>query len=198
MAHYGNKRRQFLVDKKTQFKIAFSLTALWFAGGLIVAGFPAFAMFCFGTLIEMRPLADVTKEVVDAMWFPVIMAVIVIPLGVWYSIRFSNRIAGPIFRIHRECRRLLEGEDSYPAHLRDKDFFMDFADTFNKLRDRILTLESMLEQRGISVRPEDQSSENSSDEQNDSAEASVEQESKPAGLPIGDMGGSINSSNSVV
>ncbi len=137
-----NKRRQYLIDRRTQFKIAGQLVALWFAGIAIVAGFPLFAMLMYGGIIAKLPMPMIFEQIFDAVWFPLMMALIVVPLGVWYSFRFSNRLAGPIFRVNREITRLAGGIDSCPVTLREGDFFKELAESFNGLREQVLRLES--------------------------------------------------------
>ena len=139
-----NQRKKFLIDKNTQYGIARGIIAFWLTGILIVTSFPLLAMAVYGTLIAQRPTSFVVAELIDAAWFPCVTSLLFIPIGVWYSIRFSNRIAGPIFRINREMSRLNVGDASHEVWLRENDFFKPFGETYNATRDRILALEKRI------------------------------------------------------
>lgn len=139
-----DQRKKFLIDKNTQYGIARGIIAFWLTGILIVTSFPLLAMAVYGTLIAQLPTSTVIAELIDAAWFPCVTSLLFIPIGVWYSIRFSNRIAGPIFRINREMRRLNDGEESNEVWLRDNDFFGHLGNTYNATRDRILSLEQRI------------------------------------------------------
>lgn len=146
-----NSRKQYLVDRQTQIGIAVQLVALWFAGIVIVAGFPIFAMLIYGGMVAQLPLNMIFSQIVEAIWFPMMMSVIVVPLGIWYSIRFSNRLAGPVFRIKRELGRLESGEEAFQVTLRRGDFFTDLADSYNNLRVRFMRLEARNRQLELEI-----------------------------------------------
>lgn len=77
----------------------------------------------------------------------VIISIIFIAYIIYVFTLFSNRIAGPMYRIDQTLSALSEGDLSVQIHLRDKDEFQYAADTFNSmisnLRERIHTIGQM-------------------------------------------------------
>jgi methyl-accepting chemotaxis protein len=61
----------------------------------------------------------------------VLLAVMTI-IGLFYS----HRIAGPVYKMNREIRRVLEGSEGVRIKLRKKDKLKDLAATLNALLDR--------------------------------------------------------------
>lgn len=61
------------------------------------------------------------------IWTSVIISVV----GTLIGLRFSHRLAGPIFRLKKELRRLNEGEKIEEIVLRDADFFREVVDELN-------------------------------------------------------------------
>ena len=137
-------RKKFLIDRHTQYAVARAIIAFWLTGILIVTSFPLLVMAVYGTLIAQLPTSTVVAGLIDAAWFPCVTSLLFIPIGVWCSFRFSNRVAGPIFRINREMGRLNTGEQCDEVWLRDNDFFKQLGETFNATRERILSLEQQI------------------------------------------------------
>ncbi|MCH7729716.1 MAG: hypothetical protein IH991_25080 [Planctomycetes bacterium] len=52
-------------------------------------------------------------------------------------VRLTNRFAGPVFRLRREMERLANGEKVKPVHFREGDYWQDFAESFNKIVERL-------------------------------------------------------------
>lgn len=138
------QRKKLLVDQTTQFAIARGIVVFWLAGILVVTSFPLLVMAVYGSLIAQLPTRSILSELIDAVWFPWITSVLFIPIGVWYSFQFSNRIAGPIFRINREMQRLNAGEECNEVWLRDRDYFKSLGQTFNETRGRLRQLQQRI------------------------------------------------------
>jgi methyl-accepting chemotaxis protein len=66
-------------------------------------------------------------------WMFLATSGIVTVVGTLLGIRFSHRIAGPIFRLKKEFRRLNQGEKIEEVNLRNADFFLELADEFNTM-----------------------------------------------------------------
>ena len=64
-------------------------------------------------------------------WAFVWTSVIISVVGTLIGLRFSHRLAGPIFRLKKELRRLNEGEKIEEIVLRDADFFKEVVDELN-------------------------------------------------------------------
>jgi nitrogen fixation/metabolism regulation signal transduction histidine kinase len=66
---------------------------------------------------------------------PVMVVCQMILLVVWLlaGLFFTNRIFGPLLRLHGEINALREGEDRPPVKLRKGDHFVDLIDDFNAM-----------------------------------------------------------------
>jgi hypothetical protein len=137
-----NRRRKLIVDRHSQGAITWHLIRFWLFGGLVVAIMPLTAMVIWSALIENAPRHVLFSWITEVFWFPALVAVLVLPPGIWYSIRFSNRIAGPVTRIQREIHRLICNEPGEDVSLRDGDLFRELADSFNALRRRVGQIEA--------------------------------------------------------
>lgn len=58
-------------------------------------------------------------------------------LGMLIGVRFSHRLAGPIFRLKKEIKRLNAGEKIEEINLRDADFFRELAEEINALTKKL-------------------------------------------------------------
>lgn len=63
------------------------------------------------------------------LWTSGIISVLATLIGM----RFSHRLAGPIFRLKKEIHRLNNGERIEEINLRDADYFTELADELNSL-----------------------------------------------------------------
>jgi hypothetical protein len=82
----------------------------------------------------------------DEMWQwygpAAIASLAVLPLVIIDVVRLSNRFAGPLYRLRREMRKLASGEPVRALKFRDGDFWMEFADEFNSVAQRLNLLET--------------------------------------------------------
>ena len=46
---------------------------------------------------------------------------------------FSNRIAGPLYRLRSEMKKVADGAEARPVHFRKSDLFKVVADQYNEL-----------------------------------------------------------------
>lgn len=65
-----------------------------------------------------------------------IMIGVLICVGLWAFI-YSHRVAGPLYRIHKNIDEMARGEDIPPVVLRKNDEFKDLAASLEKLRLKI-------------------------------------------------------------
>jgi nitrogen fixation/metabolism regulation signal transduction histidine kinase len=63
----------------------------------------------------------------------IIVAILNILFLVLFNIYYSNKIAGPLYRLKRNVDKKLNGESVYPVKFRHKDEFQELADSINKL-----------------------------------------------------------------
>ena len=70
---------------------------------------------------------------------------LVLPLALFDCLVFSNRFAGPSWRLRQALDSLANGQDVGTIQLREKDEFRDLADSVNRIAKRLETQEHDLE-----------------------------------------------------
>ncbi len=145
-----NRRKRYFIDSAVQgallrrillhWLIFFAMTALtlplWrLMSGAEIAG--PFSTMLFRSWQDTAPVL-------------VILAVM-IPIFVWDTVKFSNRFAGPMYRLHRTIQSLKNGETFRPIRLRKGDFWEDLAADFNAMVERLAQQDPPAEADGDKV-----------------------------------------------
>lgn len=127
-------RRQLFVDRKVQGALVVRAIGYWF--------------FCLLTMALGLMLwrlwtgpARLFYLQFDEMWHwygpAAVASLFVLPLVIVDIVRMSNRFAGPLYRLRRELRKLADGQPVRAIKFRDGDFWMEFADEFNAVAQRL-------------------------------------------------------------
>jgi signal transduction histidine kinase len=66
-------------------------------------------------------------------WLIFLEMVILVPLVMWWGIRLTHRVAGPLVRIHGGLARLIRGDYAVQIRLRAGDELQDLAAQVNAL-----------------------------------------------------------------
>lgn len=66
--------------------------------------------------------------------------ILLTPLVAYDMLKLTNRFAGPVFRLRREMKRLINGESIQPLSFRDGDHWPEMAELFNQLRQELIEL----------------------------------------------------------
>jgi hypothetical protein len=104
---------------------------LFFLGGLVILFAPSMYLLATGkNLKEMEPAAREFLILHGRVW-PA--ALFIFGGGFVYTLLFSNRMAGPIYRINSVLRKMIEGEYPDKVPLRRGDYFHDTADLLELL-----------------------------------------------------------------
>ena len=77
--------------------------------------------------------AELGQRMISDLWFPMTMSFLVFPIVAYDCIRFSNRIAGPIWRVRQTIRDINDGEPVRMITLRKDDYCNELADEVNRL-----------------------------------------------------------------
>lgn len=139
-----SKRRRLFVDVQVQ--------------GALLARTVLYWTFCLVALMLMlicwriatgQPKPLVTELVTFWKEFSpaIVISLLLLPLVVWDSVRLSNRFAGPMYRLRRSIRQLADGEPTQQLFFREGDFWKAVANDFNRLAQRVETLEAQAENR---------------------------------------------------
>lgn len=129
-----NRRRIRLVDRQYQLGMAwrmFLAFLLFFAIGIFLVFAPSmFGLLVGADLVELEPAAREFLILHRRIW-PAVLFVLV---GVFvYTALFSQRIAGPIYRINTVLQAMLRGEYPESVTLRKGDHFHQTADLIARL-----------------------------------------------------------------
>jgi hypothetical protein len=129
------KRQRFrLVDKQYQLDLAWRMLGaflLFFFIGIVLVFTPsAFRLLTGATLTELEPASQEFLILHHRIW-PAVLFVLV---GIFlYTLWFSHRIAGPIYRINSVLQTMLNGEYPNRVVLRKGDHFHSTAELLEAL-----------------------------------------------------------------
>ena len=129
-----NRRKSRLVDRQYQFGLAWRMLLvflLFFAIGVFVVFAPSiFGLLTGADLAELEPAAEEFLILHRRIW----PAVLVVLAGVFvYTLCFSHRIVGPIYRINQVLHKMLRGEYPGSVTLRKGDHFQQTAELLERL-----------------------------------------------------------------
>ena len=124
------RRKKVLVDRELQLGMASRLLTYWCATW--------FAVFAIPILIQIFFLSDVSfKELmarmIDDLWFPMMMSLLMLPIVARDCVKFSHRVAGPVWRFRKTLRDFNDGKQVETIKLRKDDYCQELADEFNRL-----------------------------------------------------------------
>ena len=131
---YSVKRHRFrMIDREIQFGLAWRMMfafILFLLLGVIVMFAPSMFRLASGSKVDELQAAREFLILHTRIW----PAVLVTLGGVFaYTLFFSQRIAGPIYRINATLKKMIKGEYPRDVTLRRKDFFMDTAEHLQSL-----------------------------------------------------------------
>jgi methyl-accepting chemotaxis protein len=139
-----NRRTTIVINKKFQYQYSLLIVAL--------------AVLLVNVFIMVRMLfpGEVPLYLPTSMVFGLAALELCLIAAIWYSsLKASHRIAGPVYVIAREVRRLGAGDLSASINLRDKDMFQEEAqamnESFGALRSRIVTIKGISAQLEVAL-----------------------------------------------
>lgn len=134
-------RRQYFVNGKVQGNLACRVSLYWLYCLVTVALMSA----CWMVLFDRPNSSGEFFMRLGAHTAPVLLSsVLLLPLVLLDSVRFSNRFVGPVFRLGRALERLADGQRVHNIQFRANDFWYDYAQSFNRLNERVISLEEQL------------------------------------------------------
>ena len=131
----SRKRTKQLIDPKVQGTLIFRVVVYWvlctFGIFSLLASVPV--VVCTLGLNDPPPASQLVYQTWVNFWPAVCASLLMLPLVVIDVLRVSNRFAGPAFKMRRALRDLANGKDVEELRFREKDFWRDFADEFNRV-----------------------------------------------------------------
>ena len=116
------KRKTLLVNRKLQFRIMAFMTAVSAMSSLITS-LSAYLLSTYAQALTVEgsiSLVFLFSFLLIVGWTAIVLL-------------FSNRIFGPIYRLHREIKNWHEGNPVQQIHLRKGDHLNELIDDFNLL-----------------------------------------------------------------
>ena len=133
------RRDSFFVDSVVQGRLAWRVVSYWFFCLLAVELFVA----CWLVWLY-RPTSstELVGLVMQVCAIPFAASLLLLPIVIFDSIRFSHRFAGPMVRLRKVMKDMADGRPGGVVALRDGDFWNDFAGDLNRLIVRVDELET--------------------------------------------------------
>jgi signal transduction histidine kinase len=137
-----NRRRSKVVDRKFQVGMAWRLVlvlTVLFTGSILLMFAPSlYVLLMTKDLSSLEPAAAEFLVLHKRIW----PAALICFAGIFvYAFLFSNRIAGPIYRINASLHQLLRGEYPEKIAFREGDFFRPTAELLEKLSGKLAAME---------------------------------------------------------
>ena len=131
-----HKRSKLFVDPKLQIAVICRVTLYWLVSVAVLALLAAVQVVLSSNAVGYEVLVG---RVLTAFGPALIASVIVLPLLLFDSVRFSNKFAGPMFRLRTEMQNLAETGQGTPLKFREGDFWYDLANSYNAIAERMNT-----------------------------------------------------------
>ncbi len=127
-------RHKLYVDSDIQGTLLRRATLYAIACGLY---FSIILLFAESMAVPGEPITVIAIRCLDEAiyWLPGLA--IIAPIVAYDILRISNRFTGPMFRLRREMKRLIQGNQAEPLTFREDDFWVEMAELFNQLRDEV-------------------------------------------------------------
>lgn len=131
-----SRRKKHFVDSAVQGALVRRIILHWLIFlGLAALMLPLWQLWASGNIFS--PFSTLVAE----SWkntAPVFLALIaLLPLFIWDTVTLTHRFAGPMRRFHGSIKSLAAGDKVDPIRLRKGDFWMEFAEDFNLLLERL-------------------------------------------------------------
>ncbi len=119
------RRKKNVVDRGFQYRII-SLVLFTVLG--------TFVVYTILLLLYFRFFADIgIKELRHILSYVLFNDLLLMIAFSFIGVRYTNRIAGPVFRVQSDIDRVLGGEDDVRINFREKDHFRELSVSVNRL-----------------------------------------------------------------
>lgn len=124
-----DQRKKMVVDEPLQRGLAKRIIMYWCITWLLVFSLPIVVR----TLTADLPFELLAAEIINDFWFPIVVSLFLLPVIVWDSFRFSNRIAGPLRRVDNTLRQAIAEQPVESVEIREDDYCQDLVEGVNQL-----------------------------------------------------------------
>ena len=148
---FQRKRKRLFIDHQVQTPLVKRLLIYWVA----MVAFITLPIAISQTIAQ--PSRYLFQHYADTLWshWPILATLsVMLPFVVYDTLKFSNRFAGPVYRMRRELKRFAQGEKISPLRLRPNDFWQDLAVQINDLMKRVRVSEQKAAEVATSAVPQ--------------------------------------------
>ncbi len=134
-------RHKFFVDCEVQTTILIR-TSIY---GLALSLYFAITLICTQWMNEPdRGLVESLAKCFEdtAYWLPGLL--LLAPIAAHDLLKMTNQFAGPVTRLKREMKLLVEDKSDRPLSFREDDYWVELTSTYNQIRFELLQLRSRL------------------------------------------------------
>jgi nitrate/nitrite-specific signal transduction histidine kinase len=136
------QRKIYLVDHDVQGGLLGKAACYWLlslavVGSLNILGW-IFVAPGIDVLVQMR---QHLPSLFGTLFVALVSSLIVLPVLLYDLTKYTNRFAGPIYRLQRGMNDVADGKFVPPMVFRDGDSWQDLADSFNRIVARLEVLE---------------------------------------------------------
>lgn len=138
-----HKRRQYIVDKKFQFKYLFYILTMM-VSTVIIVSFTIFFVIWEKLIKELFYIPDAAKRLSnifistsEILILPIVILLVIFSI---IAILFSHKIAGPIYRVEKIAEELKNGNLNINVRFRKGDELHHLADALNNMISGIKSL----------------------------------------------------------
>lgn len=145
MARTQFQRKKVYVDRHVQGGIVLRLAGIWLVTTLLAVVVSALMQFLGDPTIGFEAyVAGLSRY-----WVPTLMAFgAMLPIAGLHLVRFTHRFVGPIVRLRRLMRELADGKTIQPVKFREKDYWQDLAEEFNRVAEELNELRRQSAEQG--------------------------------------------------
>lgn len=127
-------RKTYLLDKAFQYRFLMTIVVMQLSVAASISLLLSFVYYFF--LDSDTPL--VKEDYLFVLIWLILLVVLSVLMGVW-ALRFSHRIAGPVFQIRKFLAQISQGNMPHePLRLRDDDWFRELEEDINQCRERLI------------------------------------------------------------
>ncbi|MBI4341535.1 MAG: HAMP domain-containing protein [Candidatus Omnitrophica bacterium] len=128
-----SRRRRWVVNRPLQFRFVNAMVVILCAMAVLAVA----AVYVGGWLtlssFELTGNLLMVSLLQTMCWTIVLELLAVTPLVIWWGVRLSHRVAGPLVRIHAALARMANGQYDVQVKLRAGDELTELADAINVL-----------------------------------------------------------------
>ncbi len=130
------KRKKHFVDGAIQGTIILRIIAHWFFF-VVVTG-----AFVVGIEVLSNDTGEAFKNLLPRHGITILVVLVLSPIFMYDVCLLTHRFAGPMVRLRRGMCELADGREVEHLHFRDRDFCQPLATEFNRVVDRIRSLQN--------------------------------------------------------